>query len=89
MFGVQIPTRLILEEASKRSDLSESPSKHLSLAGLMQSLFQLETDRAHGFPLQMLYTTNAILCPGILDAGPFLNIDLIFYNFLDNDNFHG
>lgn len=89
VFGVQIPIRLTPEEAAKRADLSKGPSKHLSLAGFMQSLFQLEMDSVHGFALQILYTTNAIWYPGILDADPQLNIDLFFCNFLDSNSFHG
>lgn len=36
--GVQMPLRLIPEAAAKRSDLSESASKHLGLAGFTQKL---------------------------------------------------
>lgn len=58
VFGVQMPLRLIPEAAAKRSDLSESASKRLGLAGFTQ----------------ILYTDIAILCPRILDAGPQLNL---------------
>lgn len=72
--GAQMPPRLIPEAAAKSSDLFESASKHLGLAGFTQSLFQPEMDRARGFALQFLCTNIAILCPGILDAGPEMNL---------------
>lgn len=72
-----MPLKLIPEAAARRSDLFESARKLLGLVGFTQSFFQQEMNGACGFALQFLCINNAILCPGILDAGRQMN--LAFY----------
>lgn len=49
VFGAQMPLRLIPEAAAKRSDLFESASKPLGLAGFTQGLFQARNGQSSWF----------------------------------------